>query len=340
MTTQLDAQIGLKKESSYGTAVTPDAFLEFVDEDLAWMPTFGQGSGMRVSKRVDASTRRVLLKEECGGSFTVEAVTKGLGKLFEAALGTGTSTQASGDAYQQLFTPATSDKLPSYTIQKGLPPLGGGTTLPLTFAGMICSGFEFNAGNAEIPTLKLNWVGKAVESSTSLATASYLTGVLPFSFVHAAITIGGTVTVPTTTALATGGTAVSNVRDFALTYDNGLDTNGHNLGSAGKRSRAQLLGLRSITGTITAEFDAATLQAAYLAQTDLAIVFTLTGTTAITGAYYPALQFTIPIVRLEGELPKANAGDTITQSIGFTGLDGGVATHPLYVAIVTAETAI
>ena len=62
--------------------------------------------------------------------------------------------------------------------------------------------------------------------------------------------------------------------------------------------------------------------------------------TAITGAFYPTLEITIPVVRLDGELPKANGGEVVSQSMGFTALDGGVAAHPIYVAIVTAETAI
>lgn len=340
MTIQLDSQIGFKKESSFGTYATVDSFPEFTEEDLNWVPTFGQGSGLRVGRRVNRADRRVLLKEEVAGSFTVETSTKGLGKLFEAALGgTGTSTQASGAAYQQLFTPTSSDDLSSYTIQKGIPPLGGGSTLPHNFLGMVCSGFEFSASNAGIPTLKTNWMGKSVETSTSLEVASYATQNL-FSFPNATMTVGGSVTVPSTTALATGGTATTNVRDFNLTYDNALDGDGWNFGSTGQRSRIPKLGLRTITGSFTAEFDSATYRNLYLNQTDTAITFRLTYPTAITGAYYPALEFTMPVCRLEGELPKAVQEPVVTLSCGFTVLDGGVAAHPFYVAIVTSETAI
>jgi hypothetical protein len=341
MTTQQDAQLGFKKETTFKTVVTPDVFPEFIEEDIAWTPTFLQGQGMRVSKRLPLSGRRVLGKEEISGSFTVEAVTKGLGKLIEAALGgTGTSTNIAGASYQQLYTPTTTDYLSSYTIQKGIPPLGGGTTLAHTFNGMVCSGFEFTSGNGEIPTLKFNWMGAGYDTSTGLATASYATGVDVFSFVHGSLTIGGTVTVPTTTALATGGTAATNVREFNLTYDNGLDANGWNYGSTGKRSRKPALGLRSITGNLVAEFDSATLRDLYLNQTDAAITFRMQTTTAISGSNYPTLEFTIPIARFEGEIPKAAGGDVVTLSMDFTALDGLVATHPFYVAIVTAETAI
>lgn len=341
MTLQSDSQIGLKKETDYGVAVPVDKFPEFIDESLDYMPTYVQGTGLRVGKRVDRSDRRVLGREEVGGGFTLEMGTKGLGALVEAALGTATSTQASGAAYQQLFTPATTDPLPSYTIQKGIPLLGGGAAEPMTFAGMVCSGFELTIPNGGIPTIAFNWMGKSVVTDTELASASYASSVSQLSFVNGSITIGGSVTVPTTTALASGGTAVANIREASITYDNGLDTEGFNLGGSGQRSRKQALGSRAITGNLVAEFTSDTLMEAYLNQTDLAVVLTLAHPTAITGSYYPTFQVCIPLVRLEGELPKAvQPGEVVTQSIDFTVLDGGVATHPFYVAIVTAETAI
>ena len=342
MTTQLDAQIGFKKESSYGVAVTVDSFVEFTAEDLTWTPTFAQGAGMRVGQRIDYSDRRVLVKQEVGGSFTVEGQTKGLGKLFEAALGgTGTSSQIGGTAaYQQVFTPTATDPLSSYTIQKGIPPLGGGTTNPHTFTGMVCSGFTLTADNAGIPTIQFAWMGKGIDTAESLATASYATGVAELSFIHGAVTVGGSVTVPTSTALATGGTATANVRDVNISFDNGLDSDGFNFGAAGSRSRKQALGKRSISGSMTVEYDSNTLRDAWLAQTDLAVVLTFTTSTAIAASNYPTLQITFPLVRLEGDIPQANGGGVVTQSVDFTVLDGRVATHPMYVAIVTAETAI
>ena len=52
MTTMQDCSIGLAKETTYGTGVTPTKFPEFLDESLAWNPTFVQGAGMRVGSRV------------------------------------------------------------------------------------------------------------------------------------------------------------------------------------------------------------------------------------------------------------------------------------------------
>ncbi len=342
-TTQQDCSIGLKKEATFGTAVTVDAFYEFTAEDFAYAPTFSDpAASHRVGKRVAAADRRVLLKEEVTGSFTLEAFEKGLGKLFEAALGSGVSNQISETAaYQQLFTPLDDDYLPSYTIQKGIPLLGGGDIQAQTFAGMVCSGFELSAQNGATPTLKFNWLGKSVDTDTAYAPASYIADNELLRFIDGTITLGGTVTVPTTTALASGGTATSNVRDISLTYDNGLDSNGFNFGASGQRSRPPALGLRTITGSMTIEYSDNDERDAFLNQTDLALVMQFQLPTAIVAdTSYPTLQITAPVIRLDGELPKANNGDVIAQTVPFTVLDGRSATHPLYVAIVTAETAI
>ena len=341
MTTQQDVSIGLKKETVFGTAVTVDAFYEFLSEDFAWMPEFTEGNAMRYGKRVKAASRRVLKKETVEGTLEVEATTKGLGKLFEAALGTGTSTLISGTSYQQLFTPTTTDPLPSYTIQKGIPLVGGGAAQPQTFNGMVCSGFELSASTDGEISIKFPFTGKGVETATAFATPSYPAAYQQFDMVGATIKAGtGVVTVPTTNALASGGTAVANVTAVDLTYDNGLDEGGWYIGGGAKRGRKPSLGVRSLTGTMTAEYDSNIFRDAFLAQTDFALVLQFEHNSIISGAIKPTLQITIPVIRLDGELPKAVSDGVVTQSIGFTMLDGAVAAHPIYVAVITAETAI
>lgn len=340
MTTQQDAQLGFKVEGTPGTPETVDTFTEFIEEDLAWMPEFVDGAGLRVGGVAKRADRHAIGKESVGGSFTTELYSKGHGKLFKAALGIGASNNISGASYQQLFTPVASDFLDSYTIQLGIPPLGGGTTLPHTFNGMVCSGFEFSQSNGSLPTIKWNWEGFGYDTSTSLETASYPASTTIFSYPHASVTIGGSLVVPSTTALSSGGTATSNVKEFNLTYDNGLDTNRWSFGSAGKPTRRGAVGLRSATGNLVAEFDSATLRDLYRNQTSTGLTYKLQTGTAISGSNYPTIEFTIPAVKFLGELPKTNGGDVVTLSMDFEMFDGGVAASPFYVAIVTAETAI
>lgn len=340
-TTQLDCSIGMSiAESTYGTAVTATKFFEFTDESLGREPTFLQGQGLRVGSRIPRAARRTLGREMASGDFTVEACSKGLGALLMAAFGAVTSTQrATTGVYQHNFTPVAGDYLPSYTLQKGIPPLGGGAATAYTFPGSVCSAVTIACPNADLVTVQTTWNAREVQTGVAYAAPSYPTPMELFSFAKGAITIGGSPTAPTTTALATGGTAVADIRDFTVTWDNGLDDGGFNLGSSGKRARKPATGVSALTGNVTAEYDATTLRDAYVNQTDLALVLTFTGSTVIgTGSDNPGLQIYIPDIRLEGEIPKAAGGDVITQSIDFTGLDNLSAT-PITVSYVSTDTA-
>jgi hypothetical protein len=341
MSTQQDSSIGVALEPSFGTLTTPNHFYEFLTETFNWVPTFTMNNGQRVGRILQRVDRRVLTKEESTGELDIEGFTKGLGFLFNAALGTATSTLVSGSAYQQLITPATSDYLNSYTIQKGIPPLGGGAASPQTYVGMVCNGFTITASNAGIPTLKFPFLGKSMDTSTALTAPSYITNNQVWSFKDASIQIGGTLTLPTATTLATGGTSVADIVDVNLTWNNVLDGGGFNLGGNGQRSRKPAMTDRVATGSMTAEFDSTVMIAAWRNQTPLALVLNFVSTVApISGAIYPTLQVTCPAIVLNGEMPKANAGKVITQTIPFDVMDNGVAPSSLYVAVVTAETAL
>jgi hypothetical protein len=342
MTTQLDGQLGLKKESTFGTGVTPDEFYEFNTELFDADLTYAQGNGLRVGQRMNYGDRRVLVKTEVTGSFEMDLLSKNNGKAIEAAFGgTGTSNVVTGSAYQQNFTPTTTDSLSSYTIQKGAPPVGGGSVLAQTFVGCVCTGFTITGGNSTIPTISFDWVGKDLVTATGLATAAYHTNVFPMSFAGGAIGLGGTLTVPTTTAIGTGPTATVNVTEFSLTYSNGIDAAGFNFGGNGKLSRKPVLGRRTATGSLTIEYADNTLRDLWLAGTSLPLLITYTSTVAITGAVYPQFSIAIPAIKLNGALPMVtNSAEPITISIDFEVVDDRTAAHPIYVSIVTAETSI
>lgn len=340
MSLQTDISLGLKKETTFGTAVTVDHFPEITEESLKWQPTFVQGQGFRVGSVVPRSARRALGSQTSGGSIGCEVASRGMGILFEAALGAGTSTIIpASTAYQQLFTPATDDFPPSYTIQKALPLLGGARQA-MTFDGAMCSSLELTAALNAIAKISTDWVARNLSTAVGLATPSYPASSELLTFIHGAITVGGTPVVPTATALGSGGTALANIRDFSVKIENNYDGNGMNFGGGGKLTRKKAYGLRAITGQFTAEYADNTLRDAYLAQSPLALTFLLQSLVPLTAGVYPTVQIVIPDIRLEGDLPTANGGDVIATQIGYTGMDGQVAASPIYVAVRTADTAI
>lgn len=339
MTTQLDASIGLKKETTYGTTVTPDHFPEFLSETLEWKPTFIQGHGFRAGSRTPRNERRTLGKNYAEGDIEIEMVAKGAGIFLEAWLGQSVSTALTAPAYQQNFTMATSDPVNSYTIQKGIPLLGGGAAQPHTFSGGVCTKGELTAAQGDIVKLKTSWNFKKLDTATAYAAPSYIANNELFTFVEGAITIGGTVTAPTTTTLATGGTVVADVVDFSLALDNKMNVDGITFGGGGQQTRKPVLGEAAITGKLTVEFDSVTMRDAFLNQTPLALVLTFTSTTSIAASIFNTFQVYLPLIKTEGDIPNATNG-VVRQSINFTGLDAGGGLSPITAILRTLDTAI
>lgn len=341
MPTQLDCSIGIKVESAYGTPVTVDQHLEFTSESLGATLEYAQSEAMRAGYRVRRARGRVLGKVMAGGNIGLEVGTKGFGTILRAALGDVTSTLVESGVYQQVHTPEAADFPPSFTLQKGVPLLGGAVQA-LTYPGAMCNSIEFTATEGQVVTAETEWTAKEELDDVALATLTYPAALDLFSFVHGALVLGGTLTKPSTTALASStASASANVRDVKVKWSQGLDSDGHNIGGAGKRSRAQAAGWGEISGTMTVEFDAVTLYEAWRDNTPMALLLTFTHPTLIGATAYPVLQVVVPAIYLDGETPKANGGGVITQSVGFTGLDPLVSDQaPLYVVYRTTDTTV
>ncbi|WP_062516488.1 phage tail tube protein [Demequina gelatinilytica] len=342
MTTQLDCSIGVKKESVYGTPVVVDRFLEFTEESLEDSTEYGQGEGMRPGQRGARLDRRVVNKIDAGGSITDEAKTKGLGLLLEAGLGgtpTNVETSDSG-VYQQVHT-LTKGAHPSYTLQKGIPKLDGSGVETYTFPGSQASSIEFDASANDILKVSLEWMCREVLRDVAYAAPSYPVDAELFHLTHAALTFSdGTLTVPTTTALASiTGAATATARTVNVKIEQGLDGEGWNIGGQGRRTRANVVGRATVSGSAEFEFDNEEMADAYLDQTTLSLVLTFTHPSTIGSSSNPVLQIVIPAIRLEGAVPTSAGGDVITVSADYTALEDGT-NEMIYVVYRTDDTTV
>jgi hypothetical protein len=336
VTTQLDSFVGMTRETAFGAYMAPSKFLTFTDESLDQKFTWNDATGLRPGRRTTAAFQRTLERIMVDGDVTMEANTAEQGIIWESLLGARADALVAGGTatYQHLYTPA-ADYLPSYTIQKGIPPLGGGPLIPFTFLGMQCKSLVFDAKIDVPPTIKATFDGQniypALTGSGVAATPVYPTANELLTYVGGSITVGGTVTPPTGTTLATGGTSVAQIVDASVTFDNALDSGGITLGGGGARTRALASLLTKISGTLTAEFRDASFWNAYNGAQRLALVLNFQGsiTEAALNNY---LQIYVPIIVLDGEMPKIKAGSIVTQSLGFTGLQDTVnSLNPFYV---------
>lgn len=334
MTTFQDASIMLKKESTYKTGVTVDRSFEFLDESLGWDKNVKQGLGLRAGSRVARSSRRVVPTAAGNGDLSLECISKGMGYLWELALGSGSSNLVSGSTYQQVFTLA--DTMPSATLQKQVPEVGG-TIDAYTFLGAMVDKWELDCPNGDIAQLKLSWDIGDLTTATAAATNAYPTSSANlFHFANGSISTG-TLTAPTTTALASAATPLASVRSFNVSVNNNLSGDRYNLGGAGRKEKPTP-GLREISGSIVVEYANTTFRDAVINDTAMSLVLTLTGGALSSGT--ETLQIVLPEVKFDNELAKVNGTSLITQSMNFAVLDNLSAAQPIWVVTRTSDTAL
>lgn len=327
MTTPQDCSVGLGVESVYGTAVARTRWFEFLDESFNFVKNVKQGVGLRVGSRVARSGRRVVASAEGSGDLTIEAVTKGLGLLWQLGLGSGTSTLVSAGLYQQVFT--LGDVMPSATIQKGIP-RADGTVDAYTFTGCMVESLTIDCPNSDNVKVKTSWNAKDMTTGAAYTAPSYATGPSVFTFAHGAV-YSGALTAPTATALGSAATPVASIRSGSITIKHNLKTDRYNCGGGGRKEKP-FAGIREISGSLVAEYADAAFRDAIVNDTSMTLVKTFTA-----GA--DVLQIVIPDVRFDGDIVKAST-DLAMQDIKWTGLDGLTAAQPIWIVCRTADTAL
>jgi hypothetical protein len=338
VTTTQDAAIGVATETTFKTGVTPSRWFEFTQETLDWNKNIKQGKGLRVGGRVARSGRRVVPSASGSGDVDLECVSQGMGLLWNYALGANTYTLVSGSTYQGVFT--LGDNPPSFTLQKTLPHVntdGTFTLDPVTFLGCSVTKTEIDFTAGDIVAAKFSVDAADVTTATGYAAASYPSAPNPFHFANGSVSTG-TLTAPTTIALASAVTAVADIRGGSVVIDNALTLDrGLNLGSGGRHGDPTV-GLRNITGKVDVEYDSTTFRDAVLNETPMCIVLTYTGGALSTGT--EKLQIVLPEVKFDSQIPMTNGTDLITQSMSFEVLDNLTAAQPIWIVTRSSDTAI
>jgi hypothetical protein len=334
MGTQLDFSVGLAAESTWNTAVTVSRFFES-EAKFKWDVKRVQGKGLRPTKGVQRLNRNTPSRFEGGGVQMVEANTRGLGILLNAVLGSVTNTLVSGGTYQQVHTLTQTDPVNSYTIQEVLPLVGGGAGQPHTFTGCVADTLDLEVKEGDIVSFKIGWLAAKLSTAIGAAATSYPATDGLFTFTQAAIAIGGTLTAPTATALASiTGSPLATISDPSLSIKNNLDKKNYNAGGAGFMSRKPVLGARQIMGKFTAEYTDNVLRDAYLAKTPLTLLLTFTHDDGVS-----VLQIALPSILLNGDIPTSNGGDPVEVPVDFEVFDNGTAAQPIWVIYRTLDTA-
>ena len=299
----ISGQFGLKAETSWGTAVTVDRFYEILSENIQLEVGRTESSGIRSGQRVIRSDDWVAGERKVAGPVEFELSTRNTALLLEHALGTITGM---GTASVGTITPAdlTGKGL---TMQVGRPDVAG-TVIPYTFSGGKVAAWELSATVGEVAKLTLENVFKDQTTATALAAASYTSGLGLFTFVHGAVTIGGS-TVP--------------VRSINLRGDNALNAERFLIGTSGGSLIAEPLeaGRREYTFELQADHSGTVLPGRIDSSTEAALVLTFTSGGSILKATTNA-RFDAGFANLGGMdiLTQPLSGKLVASALDATAL--------------------
>ena len=292
----LAAQLGLKEETTYGTAVTVDTFGEFVSESIKFDRSRIESAGLRAGRRV--LHRWAQGSQRAAGDLELELPNVGvIGWLLKHAFG-GVATTGSGP-YVHTFTPGDLAGK-GLTVQIGRPDMGG-TVRAFTYNGAKVTSWSIAASVDEYVKATFSLYALAEATGTALATASYPAGLAPFVFTGAQLDIAGS------------GIAV---KDITLSGDNTLATDRHRQRASDPEQSLEPLesNLREYAGSLSADFEDLTAYTRFTAGTEAALVATFTSgsdTLVVTTN-----------VRFDGETPVVGGPDLLEQPLSFKCLSG------------------
>jgi hypothetical protein len=319
--------LGIKKESSFGTAVTVDRFYEFNSEGTKYTKNTVVGQGLRNGGLVARANRRVVTTVAGEGDFEVDLTTRNMGLLFSLATGSvPTGTLANG-AYTYLFTPT--DLIgDSFTTQVAVPQYGGTLTYK-TLSGCKVTNFELSVGAGDIAKAKFSLDSKGFTTGSSTSATVAYANIATSNLFHFA---QGSITDNVSTTYA-------NIKDFSFSVDNSLKTDRFNLGSAGSKSEQIINGFRAITGKVTAEFTDTVLLDKFLADTTAGLKVTFEGATIGSGSDKETLSITLPACKFDGDVPMVGGPGVVDVSFGFTVYDNGT-DEPFTITYKTLDSAL
>lgn len=291
--TGLDAQVGYKAETTFGTGVVVTQFAPLVSETMKKDIDRVESAAQFAGRRVLASSQWAAGNAKVGGDIQHELYDQHFGLFFKAAFGTVTDVGTVAP-YTHTFWPVTS--LPSFTTQIGRPTVYG-SVIPFTYTGCKIDKWAFSAKAGEIATWGMTLVAQEEARGTSLAVASYPI-TRPWVFTSASVSIDGTL-VP--------------VKQFDMAGDNMLASDRNFLGST-VISEPLAKDLGAYTGKLECEWGNPSAMGTLAYQrftngTESALVLTLASGT---------LSGTITAnVRYDGDTPNVGDRGIVAHGIPF-----------------------
>ncbi len=321
----ITTQLGIKAESTWGTAVTVDRFFEYNNEGIE--PEVGrvESTGLRSAGRTQRADRSVPYVSGVGGSIEIDVLSKGFGLWFQHMLGTVASAGPTDSAYTHTATEGSLLGL-GLTVQANRPFHPAGTSQAFTWEGMKVDGWELSIEKSGLLMLSLDLLGEAESTATGLATAAYASGTVEvFPWTLADLTIGGS---------AVG------FESFKISCKNGLNGDRLKLRTSAQRQQPTEKDHRDYSWEGVVDFESLTQYNRIVATTSTTnwspIVLTCTAPTLIGASAYPKVLVTLPAPRFDQGIPNVGGTEELQQSLGGKVLYDGT-NSPVTIAYTTLD---
>ena len=298
-------QFALKAETTYGTAVTVDRFMEFKSESLHREQNVAGSEGIRPGVRLGKGATRRITRNWAEGTVNFEAASTKQGILYNHLLGSVSSATVSTLTWVHTYS-SSSLIGKGLTLQKGVE-LVDGTVQAFTYPGSKVRGIEFSIDEDAILNLAVDFLAKQEVTSTALATGSYAAPVV-FHYAQGSV--------------LKGGVALANIRRFSVNIVNNLIQR-FNMGNSGLSAEPLNRPMDTVTGTLDLEFNNLTdFYNAFAADTSVVLDFTFDTTgEVVEGTWTNRLNINLADARFVGETPQVDDLDIVVVSVPFEACD-------------------
>lgn len=302
------SQLGFAKETTYGTAVAPAKWLEFIKEDIKGKYPRLQADGLQAAL-FDRNDRYAVTNKGASGSIDFEVLTKGhqdlIGFMNGAVVTSGPTETV---VYTHTATPA---NLFSHniTVQVGRP-TENDTVKPWTYEGGKVTGYSYANSTDKLLTASIEMDFELESQPASpagayiLGTPSFPSGAEVLSWMGATITVGGT---------------TYDVSDFSIKVDNSLNADRWFLHKGQSKREPVQDGKRKVEFSLTVPYIDSVLwqkvSAATASGSYAALVAKWEGPTLAGSTIYPNLTITCPLARFDEGQPNVDGPGMLDQTL-------------------------
>jgi hypothetical protein len=293
-----DSQFGMVDEVTYGTPLTVARFLEMRNADVALDVENLEDDSLRAGRlNTHRSGAYARWRKGAAGDIEFRPKNKGFGLLFKHMFGAFSTGAAVTGAYPHTFSIASLvGDFFTCQISRG--------AQPHTLHGCKITDWEISAAVGELMNLSVSVDAEDEDTSTALATATYPTGLVPFSFLDGKLTVAGTET---------------HIRSLTVSGSNNQKTDRYFIRQSGLKKEPIDQG-REFTGELELDYEDQAIYDRFVNATEAAVVATFEGG-VIGGSEKYSIILTLPVVRFDGETPPVEGADVIAMTAPFTILD-------------------